>query len=175
MLLINRFILAAVFLFMLAACAENPGMTEVKQRMEAIKESPRGHIKPPPEYQKQPTYSYSAHQKRAPFTMPEEDIQVVTLVSDKHVEPDATRPKEYLENFSLDSLRLGGSMQKPEEEIFAIVVDPDEASHYVQNGNYVGKNHGRITAISETRIDIVEIVPDGHGDWVERPRALKVD
>lgn len=164
----------AVFL-MLGACADNAGIEKVQLRMEAIKESPRGSIDPPPEFKKQPTYSYSVHQRRGPFTPPSESVEVELVASNKQVEPDLTRPREYLENFSLDALRLGGSMQKPDEDIFAIIVDPDGASHYVQHGNFVGKNHGRIAAITETRIDVIEIVPDGHGGWVERPRALKVD
>jgi type IV pilus assembly protein PilP len=42
----------------------------------------------------------------------------------------------------------------------------------VKVGNYLGKNHGRIKMIDESRVEVVEIVPDGKGNWVERPRTL---
>ena len=31
---------------------------------------------------------------------------------------------------------------------------------------------GRIVAISATQVEVVEIVPDGQGAWLERPRTI---
>ncbi|EAA3799172.1 pilus assembly protein PilP, partial [Salmonella enterica subsp. enterica] len=39
-------------------------------------------------------------------------------------------------------------------------------------GDYLGRNHGRVTAVDEAGINVVEIVPDGEGGWLERPRSL---
>jgi type IV pilus assembly protein PilP len=39
-------------------------------------------------------------------------------------------------------------------------------------GDYLGRNDGRIVAISGSQVDVVEIVPDGEGAWLERPRTL---
>ena len=39
-------------------------------------------------------------------------------------------------------------------------------------GDYLGRNEGRIVAITESQVDIVEIVPDGEGGWLERPRTI---
>lgn len=44
--------------------------------------------------------------------------------------------------------------------------------HRVRVGDYLGRNNGRIIAINEGKIDVVEIVPDGEGGWLERPRSL---
>ena len=46
--------------------------------------------------------------------------------------------------------------------------------HRVRVGDYLGRNHGRILAIDEAKIDVVEIVPDGEGGWLERPRSLSL-
>ncbi len=46
--------------------------------------------------------------------------------------------------------------------------------HRVKVGDYLGRNHGRILAIDESKIDVVEIVPDGEGGWLERPRSLSL-
>jgi len=44
--------------------------------------------------------------------------------------------------------------------------------HRVKIGDYLGRNHGRIVEISDAGVDVVEIVPDGEGGWLERPRSL---
>ncbi len=36
----------------------------------------------------------------------------------------------------------------------------------------MGRNHGRINAITDTQIDVVEIVPTGDGGWLERPQSI---
>ena len=50
--------------------------------------------------------------------------------------------------------------------------DPDTIIHRISVGNYIGKNHGKIIGISEDRIELKEIVPDGQGGWTERDAAL---
>jgi type IV pilus assembly protein PilP len=44
--------------------------------------------------------------------------------------------------------------------------------HRVLPGNHLGQNDGRITAIAENEISLVEIIPDGMGGFIERPAAL---
>jgi type IV pilus assembly protein PilP len=39
----------------------------------------------------------------------------------------------------------------------------------------MGQNHGRVTSISEYGINVVEIVPNGLGGWLERPRTLALE
>ncbi|MEQ8955860.1 MAG: pilus assembly protein PilP, partial [Gammaproteobacteria bacterium] len=51
------------------------------------------------------------------------------------------------------------------EDAFGVV-------HRVSIGNYLGRNFGRITNISETQMNLTEIVPSGTGGWVERPQTL---
>ena len=56
--------------------------------------------------------------------------------------------------------------------IEGLVRDPDGVVHRVHVGNYMGQNYGRITAIEEDRIDLVELVPNGTGGWMERPASI---
>jgi type IV pilus assembly protein PilP len=44
--------------------------------------------------------------------------------------------------------------------------------HRLKVGDYLGRNEGRIVAISSAQVDVVEIVPDGQGAWLERPRTI---
>ena len=81
--------------------------------------------------------------------------------------PDFDRNREELEGYPLDGLRMMGTLEK-EEQFWGIVRDPDAIIHRVQVGNYIGQNHGKIVAITEEKIQLLEIVPDGRGGWEER-------
>lgn len=87
------------------------------------------------------------------------------------ISPNFDRNREELENYSLDSLRMMGTLEL-NEELWGIVRSPDGTIHRVQVGNYVGRNHGKIVGISEESIDLNEIIQDGQGGWQERDAAL---
>jgi len=57
-------------------------------------------------------------------------------------------------------------------QTWGLVRDPDGIIHRVQPGNYAGQNHGKITQVSDTKIHIVELVPDGLSGWVNREAQL---
>ena len=57
-------------------------------------------------------------------------------------------------------------------KFFGLVQSKDGLVHKVQPGNYVGQNDGKITAITPSKISIVEIIPDGLGGYIERPASL---
>ena len=63
------------------------------------------------------------------------------------------------------TLRQGG-------RVFGLVQTKDGLVHRVSVGNYLGQADGRILAITEAKISLVEIVPDGLGGFIERPAAL---
>lgn len=144
---------------------------DVQQQMEAIRQKPRGKVDPPPEFNPMPTFTYAAHQLRSPFAPPVSAEQLL-LSSGKKVEPDLTRPQEYLERFNLEALRLRGTLQKPGGALFALIEDSNGGVQRVKVGNYIGKNQGRVVEITPSQVAIVEIVPDGRDGWVERPRSL---
>ena len=52
---------------------------------------------------------------------------------------------------------------------------PDKVTYRVQPGTYMGQSDGRVTAVYEDRIELVELVPDGAGGWLERPAAMALD
>ena len=87
------------------------------------------------------------------------------------LKPNFNRNREELENFSLDSLRMMGTLEL-NSELWGIVRSPDGTIHRVQVGNNLGRNHGKIIGISEESIDLNEIIQDGQGGWQERDAAL---
>jgi type IV pilus assembly protein PilP len=40
---------------------------------------------------------------------------------------------------------------------------------------YLGQSDGRVTAVSSDKIELVELVPDGAGGWLERPAAISLE
>ena len=130
-------------------------------------------IAPLPEIQVPEIYVYSATGETDPFQpivdeQPEEQI-VAGPTSD--TAPPQNHIREELEYYPLDSLRMVGTLAM-QENMWALVTAPDGAVHRVQSGNYLGKNYGKITLVSENHVELTEIVPDGMGGWQERNAKL---
>ena len=161
---------------LLSACSQGDGFSDLDQFMADTRAKPRGHVEPLPEFQAYEAFAYSAVDRRAPFEPPIE-VQLTT-VSEKpvsEVEPDLDRPREVLENHDLNDLDMVGTLQGVDGVLFALIRDDEDAVHRVSRGNYMGRNYGRIVRVSETLIELIEIVPNGQGGWVERPRSLSLE
>ena len=81
------------------------------------------------------------------------------------------RRREALEAFPLDALKMVGTLAQ-KDGVWAIIKAPDGLVYRVTRNNYLGQNYGRITKISEDKVELVEIVPDGLGGWQERRASL---
>ena len=85
--------------------------------------------------------------------------------------PEANRPKEYLEQFPLDTLKMVGTLQRDNKR-YALLQTQDGLVHRVQAGNYVGQNDGRVISVSEGEVKVDELVPDGIGGFYKRSAAI---
>ena len=85
--------------------------------------------------------------------------------------PNFDRNREELESYPLDALRMMGTLEKG-DQYWAILRDPESIIHRVKIGNYIGQNHGKIIEVTENRIALLEIIPDGRGGWEEREAQL---
>ncbi len=167
--------LGACLASMLTACSQSGGFSDLDRFMAETRAKPRGHVEPLPEFKAYEAFSYSAADRRAPFEPPVE-VQL-TMVDEQpmsNVEPNLDRPREVLENFDLKDLAMVGTIKGPSGELFALVRDSSGGVHRVRTGNHMGQNYGRIIGVSETRVELIEIVPNGRGGWVERPRSLSL-
>ncbi|HLR16260.1 MAG TPA: pilus assembly protein PilP [Alcanivoracaceae bacterium] len=157
----------------LVGCSK-PDTVELEQTIKEIVERPRGSIEPAPVFVPVANFVYDAHRLRAPFNKPVSATQQGEE-EDKEkskVRPDEERAKEYLESFSLDSLRMQGTISKADASLEALIRDPSGAVVRVKEGSYMGRSHGRVIKVSEAHVELLEIVPDGQDRWVERPRSL---
>ena len=64
-----------------------------------------------------------------------------------------------------------GTLER-QQNSWALVRMSDSTIHRVKPGNFMGQNHGKIVQITESELELTEIVPDGLGGWMERQAAL---
>jgi len=88
------------------------------------------------------------------------------------VVPELSRRKDVLEMFPLDSVVMTGSMNKEGAPLALLMVDG--LLYQVRLGNYVGQNYGKIVGITETSLQLREIVQNSIGDWEERMITLEL-
>lgn len=88
--------------------------------------------------------------------------------------PDQNRPRQPLEAFALDSLKMVGTIGQG-AHMEALIKDPGGVIHQVHTNDYMGQNYGRVTDIAEDHIDLVELVPNGTGGWMERKASIALD
>ncbi len=167
-----------VFAALLSACSSNTGYDDLDRFMKETDSKPRGRVEPLPEVQVYRAFTYSAANRRSPFLPPEEVVvsEVKVAEDQSNVKPDFDRPKEVLEFYNLGSLRMVGTLQRNEQDtLWALISDNEGGVHMVKAGQYMGKNHGQVVTIEPGRIELVEIVPNGTGGWLEKPRTISLE
>jgi type IV pilus assembly protein PilP len=83
------------------------------------------------------------------------------------LQPDLDRPRQPLEEFPLDALRIAGSITKPGQPVKAVVIDPKGTLHTVGVGTRIGQNFGVITRVTDGGLEIKELIQDSAGQWIE--------
>ncbi|MAZ66108.1 MAG: pilus assembly protein PilP [Kangiellaceae bacterium] len=143
-------------------------MSDLKSYVSDIKKRPGGPIPKIPEIKTFPGFEYAASDLRSPFVHNEPEEQPLTEGGPTECpHPDKDRPKEELERFEIDTLAMAGTVSVG-DGYYGLVKDKEGIVYKVQVSNHLGRNNGMISEITETTIDIVEIVPDGKGCWKER-------
>ncbi len=166
------FVLLGAAMVFIAACGSS-SFPDLDTYMAEVKARPAGHIEPIPAFTAYKTFTYSASGMRNPFQQPVEVKDITRLQRLVKVKPDASRPKEFLEQFSIDSLNMVGTVQM-EGTLWALIQDAQGSVHRVKVGNYLGKNFGRVVELTENDLAVVEIVSNGPDEWVERPHKLQL-
>jgi len=82
-------------------------MDELQARVDEIKNAPGTGVEPLPEVKPYETFNYAAVDQRSPF---EPGISALANAPNA-IRPDQNRPREFLEQFSLDTLRMVGTVK----------------------------------------------------------------
>lgn len=150
----------------LAGC-EGGEQTELKAELDGLTQNLRGRVEPLPVVKPYEPLPYTAFELPDPFGPAK---IALTTRGKGGGGPDQARPKEPLESYALESLKMVGVLQQ-NKRVYALV-KADAALYKVQVGNYVGQNYGLVTKINETQLSLKEMVQDAAGDWSERDNTL---
>ena len=167
----NPGIVAAVLL--LAACGGDEHQ-DLKEELKILTKDLRGRIEPLPVVKPYEPVPYKALDMPDPFGAAKIELAIAAAAK-SHVgtnAPNTTRPKEPLEAYPLESLKMVGTLSQ--KGVTYALVRADANVYRVKAGNYLGQNFGVITGINDNQINLKELVQDASGDWTERKLALQI-
>jgi type IV pilus assembly protein PilP len=163
--------LLVMSLLSLAITGCSGDMDDLDEYINTVKARPGGRIDPLPEITPYEVFTYKADIDglRSPFVP--DSPQARPGVANNGTRPDRERSREFLEQFPLDTLRMVGTLSQGATD-YGLVQTSDGLIHRVVPGQYMGQNDGRITIIDDSKIELVEIISDGIGGYVERDAAV---
>ena len=156
---VSRAGIVGMVLLGLVAAGCSGGQSDLQKWIADTKKKPGGRIQALPEVKPYESFVYSAGNMRSPF-------QPQGASGQASLRPSTRRNREFLENFSLDTLKMVGTF-KVGNNFYGLVQSKDGLVHKVQPGNYLGQNDGKVTEITGGKISLVEIIPDGLGGYIE--------
>jgi type IV pilus assembly protein PilP len=159
--------LALTMAVILVGCSR--GQSDLETWVAKAKAEPAPPLEPLPVMQQFESFEYAAQNLRDPFSAPVPDRN-----EGSGPRPDPGRRKEVLEAFPLDSMNMAGTIGAG-KGLVGLLTAPDKVTYRIRPGNYLGQNDGRVTAVYEDRIEIVELVPDGAGGWLEREAKIALE
>ncbi|MEA3639676.1 MAG: pilus assembly protein PilP [Lamprobacter sp.] len=166
-----RWRLFSLLILMLTSACADPGLSELASYAKRVRARPAGPLEPVPEIALVAPFPYLRHERRDPFVMDEQAVEVTQRRNSSGISPNPLRPKEPLEAFSLDSLRMVGTLEQSQMR-WALMMTPDGMLHRVRPGNYLGRNNGKIIRIDPTEMLLTEIVEKGPGEWDQRQASI---
>jgi type IV pilus assembly protein PilP len=165
---LSRWIAVGLVAATLSACGGRDD--DLRAYIDEVKARPGGRIEALPPVEPAPTFVYQPGARRSPF-LPDAPQRRMSNDPNAIDGPDQNRPREFLEQFPLDTLRMVGTLADRRAS-FGLVQTNDGLVHRVAVGNHMGQNYGRIVSISDSQIQLVEIISDGLGGYLERPAAI---
>lgn len=144
---------------------------DLKQWMADSSKDMRGRVQPIPEIKAFPIVSYDAGDLVDPFS----PAKIVPEKRGGAGQPDFDRPREPLEAYPLETLKMVGVVR--EKGVLHALILAAGTMYQVKVGNHMGQDFGVVTAITDSEVQIKELVQDPTGqtaDWVERMSTLQL-
>ena len=171
---LGRLVMAGAVAALLGACGGQ--QDDLNRYIAEVKARPATPIPPIPAVRTYTPYKYEGLMGRDPFrqSTSEGADQVAASNTGSGPRPDLQRPREFLEKFELDTLTMVGTFSNAASE-WALIQDPDGVVHRVAVGNYMGKNHGKISQITNKEVQLSEFIADGVGGWLVREASMALE
>ena len=166
----KRALVMALGLF-IAACGGGEHQ-DLKEELKKLTAGLRGKVSPLPVVKPYEPVAYKAFDLPEPFDSSKIELVTKAASSGGGLKPDLNRPKEPLEAFPLESVKVVGVLQQA-KQTFALV-RADATVYRVKAGNYMGQNFGLVTGITESEVQLRELIQDASGDWTERVSTLQL-
>lgn len=167
------YLLSAVLLSGLGGCGDS-GVPEVRQWMDETKRNTKVTIQKLSEPKKFTPFPYTAKNEVDPYNPIKLTVALAKLQakSNSGLKPDVDRRREALEAYPLDAIKMVGTLQKT--GLNQALLQVEKTVFQAKVGNYVGPNFGMITKVTETGVELKEIVQDASGEWTERKATLEL-
>ena len=170
---LSRHVPFSLMLALIAGCAGSNEFSDLRSFFDEVAAEPVMSVRPLPEFKPYESFKYGAANLRSPFQAP----LVIASRADKpppgSIRPPANHVKSYLEEMNLATLQLVGSLEL-RGQYYGLIKDGEGVVHQVGVGAYLGTQWGRVEKIEETRLELVEIVSNGGGGWLLRPRTIEL-
>ena len=169
----KRFALPGIALcvVLLSGC-QDAEIAALDRRLDEIRAAPTGQVAPLPASPQYLAVTYDQANLRSPF-MPERPEPEEKSLEGIDLAPNLDRPRDPLEQYPLEGLLLVGTLSIDGINS-ALVRDPQGEVHRVHVGEHMGTDFGRIVSITDSALQLVEIVSNGQGGWIERTRNLSL-
>lgn len=169
------------FALLLSACGDSE-FADLRAEVSKINARKNTNVPQLPEFKHIPSYFYEVEQMRDPFFPFMEagdglSIQSIGSEGSENMEPACTHPdlasyrvKAELERIPIDALEMVGTLiEENDDTLWGLVISKSEGIIYrVRVGDYIGTHSGKVTAIYEDKIELLELIPDNEGCWQEQ-------
>lgn len=162
-----KLVMTTIALLSLAACTDS-AHDDLTQFVKESGANLRGKVEPLPEMRPYQPLAYNAFDIPDPFKPRK---LKPSAGGGGGLQPDMTRPKEPLESFALETLKMVGVL-KQKNDIYAVVKTPENTIYRIRTGNYLGQNFGKVLSVTDDEVQIKETVQDSAGDWAQRNSTL---
>ncbi len=170
----RRYAISALACAVLVGGCGGDQFSDLKQFVQESGKDLRGRVEPIPEVKQFEPFAYNAFELPDPFKPREMALANRGGQPGGGPQPDLNRRKEALESFALESLQMVGTLEQKQVR-YALIKTPDNNLYRVRPGNYVGQNFGVITSITESTVNLKEVIQDSSsGSWNERTSSLQL-
>ena len=164
----NRLMVTSLGLLLLTGCERDPQLQALNDELQLIRQQVVPLADETPAALPGPRVVSSSPPVRDPFQPPGQPA--IRPTGKAGPAPDFDRPRQFLEGFAVDQFQMVGTLSLG-AQTFALLRGA-AGVHRLAVGDYLGADHGRVVAIHEGQLELVELFPDGEGAWLERPRTL---